>query len=701
MSINQSLRVMDTESNTNGDVSDTVDEIDSTSDEVVIAEIESTAFGVPLNGNHDLVNYKGLIARSVLQPYFIEGKVGLIGSRSRLGQVVQGVGSVVLPGNVSVVRSPVRSGVARALTPGGGQDNNLVGRAAASALGRSRRAARRILRCPAGFEYGGRFASRNFANCGRQLFDLPGIGDGIRGVGRGVGLVRRRGEAFDIGDYGLTAAQIQRATQIPRVGGNNSVARNRGIKAAVAALAGKSDSNAFLVRQDGFTLRPVVGTDVLAGIRKNPDMDNGAFISRIASPAQVGHDSTPMLWMSNARSVVFVTPDGGSITVERAKDLTIGEKRKLTKFWDASAGKPEKEFDVGSRVRSLVDYSEGGLTYNERFPSLDNANDLVTVSEIGKDKNQRSVRRWVYANYMADNAPGRDKRRKWKEVAKASTGSAVRDNEITTPSQAVAFLKNNGDPFEVPPSLLGDALKRSKVFTPNKLQPGVELLERGDGKKFYRVDSTGSYSHLSHRVSADVHSVLGLESGKVGFIGSGSERAVLIEHPENLQNVKISRDSMSDLDPEDLLRIATSDFLLDNQKRSPASLVGIKKGDAKGVMALDNGEAVLAGLSAAELKRRRAAVLAEYFEQSRNEQLAKRFNELRETQRRQLLKIYDSLLDRASKFDWSEYVARLSVDGGLSAAEKQHLELVKTLFEQRLETLRSSRKRYLSILGVM
>lgn len=697
---------MDTESEKTGDVSEESEHGDSAQDdgEEVIAEIHSTLFGVPLNGNHDLLNYKGLIARGVLQPYFIEGKVGLVGSRSRLGQTVQGVGSIVLPGNVSVVRSPARSAIARTLTPGGGEDNNLVGRAARSALGRTRRATRKVLRCPAGFEYGGRFASRNFANCGRQLFDLPGIGDGIGGGGRGgglVGLVRRTGEEIDIGDYGLTAAQIQRATQIPRVGGNNTQSRNRGIKAAVSALAGKSDSNAFLVRQDGFTLRPVVSAQTLSEIRKNPDMDNGTFISRIGNTSTIGHDSTPMLWMSNARSVVFVTPDGGSITVERSKDLTIGEKRKLTKFWDGSAGTPEKEFDLASRIRSLVDYSEGGLTYNERFPSLDNANDLVTVAEVGKDNNQRSVRRWVYTNFMADNAPGRDKKRKWKEVGKASTGSVVRDNEITKPSEAVAFLKDNGDPFEVPPTLLGEALAKSKVYDSTKIQPGVELLERGDGKKYYRVESSGSYSNLSHRVSSDLQSILGLESGRVAFIGSGPDRSVLVEHPENLAGVKVSRQSIADSDPEDLLRIAVSDYLLDKQQRSPASLIGIRKGDTRGVMTSDNGDAVLAGLSSEELKRRRAMILGDYFKQSRNEQLAKRFNELRETQRRQLLKIYDGLLDRAAKFNFSEYVQRLSVDGGLSAGEKQHLDLVKALFEGRLETLRKSRKQFLQILGVM
>jgi hypothetical protein len=408
-----------------------------------------------------------------------------------------------------------------------------------------------------------------------------------------------------------------------------------------------------------------------------------------------------MLWMSNARSVVFVTPDGGNITVERAKDLTIGEKRKLTKFWDSSAGTPEKEFDLASRIRSLVDSSEGGLTYNERFPSVDNANDLVTVSEIGKDKSQRSVRRWVYANYMADNAPGRNKKRKWKEIGKASTGSIVRDNEITKPNEATTFLKENGDPFEVPPSLLGDALNKSKAFTATQLQPGVELLERGDGKKFYRVESTGTYSNLSHRVSSDVHSVLGLESGRVAFIGTGGDRSVLIEHPENLPGVKVSRDSIADSDAEDLLRIAVSDYLLDNQKRSPASLLAIRKGDAKGVIADDNGKAALAGLSTEELKSRRALVLGDYFKVSRNEQMSKKFNELRETQRRQLLRVYDGLLDRASKFNFSEYAERLGVDGGLSSAEKQHLELIQKLYSQRLENLRRSRKQFLQIIGVL
>jgi hypothetical protein len=81
--------------------------------------------------------------------------------------------------------------------------------------------------------------------------------------------------------------------------------------------------------------------------------------------------------------------------------------------------------------------------------------------------------------------------------------------------------------------------------------------------------------------------------------------------------------------------------------------------------------------------------------------MSKKFNELRETQRRQLLRVYDGLLDRASKFNFSEYAERLGVDGGLSSAEKQHLELIQKLYSQRLENLRRSRKQFLQIIGVL
>ena len=44
-------------------------------------------------------------------------KAGLVRSGSRLGQAAQAVGSILTPGNISRVRSPVRSAAWRAITP--------------------------------------------------------------------------------------------------------------------------------------------------------------------------------------------------------------------------------------------------------------------------------------------------------------------------------------------------------------------------------------------------------------------------------------------------------------------------------------------------------------------------------------------------------------------------------------------------------
>ena len=48
-------------------------------------------------------------------------KVGVVSSRSRVGRGAQAVGTMLAPGDLSDVRSPIRSTIAEALTPGGGR----------------------------------------------------------------------------------------------------------------------------------------------------------------------------------------------------------------------------------------------------------------------------------------------------------------------------------------------------------------------------------------------------------------------------------------------------------------------------------------------------------------------------------------------------------------------------------------------------
>jgi hypothetical protein len=73
---------------------------------------------------------------------------------------------------------------------------------------------------------------------------------------------------------------------------------------------------------------------------------------------------------------------------------------------------------------------------------------------------------------------------------------------------------------------------------------------------------------------------------------------------------------------------------------------------------------------------------------------------LAEQQKKLLLELYSDLIERARQFSWDDYMSRLGLDGELSDGERAHIEVVKTLFEKRLEQLDSGRQRFLSTMGI-
>lgn len=665
----------------------------------VVATTDSVLFGAPLRGNRSLLNFKGMLVRRLLENE--DEKVGLVGSSSKPGQVVQGIASFVTPGDISNIRSPIRSRVYSAITPGGGRGNRIGGtrRLLGAAIGRDKTPD--VLRCPAGFENGGRFATRGFANCGRRLFDLPGGGNGLtRGNLDLVGLLRREGELVGRGKYEGRAIQVQRNAQIPRVGGANLKDQNGAVLQAVAALSSNDAVGSLMIRRDAQILRPTVGASVLSTIKKNPDMQDAVLVSSVADPSKIGSSEVPAIWNSGLRSVAFALPGGGSISVERTRPLTSGDKRRLSRSWTASTNASDGQFDYGIRLRRLAENSNGSLKYNESFPSIDKPNDLLTISEIENEKNTASVRRWIFSTYLADNALGRGESKPWKEVSTSTEAEAVDSSVISNVADAVKHLDANGNPEMVPAEYLGSALAKAKSFRSTKTQPGVTLLERADGKRWYRKESDTKFSHLSERVSSDINAALGLQSPPVKFIGTGDNRDVLIAHPENGIDAKIKRSTISEMNNADLLRISISDWLLDHENRDPSSLVAVGRGDSQKIIATSNGLAALVGLSTDELDKRRRQVLDDYFKSSRNTQIAAKYADISASQRKILLDLFEDMLKQASEFSWDDYTTRLALDGRLTPGEKAHLELIKTLYARRLGQLRSQKKRYLSLVGV-
>jgi hypothetical protein len=675
-----------------------IDDLVSSASDFDLEEIESTAVASRLNGSQHLVNFKGVMLRRILTNE--EEKVGVVGARSRVGQAAQGVATIGIPGDLSDVRSPIRSRVYSAITPGGGGG----GSPTRTAVGLLRRATpnKGPLRCPVGYEFGGRFASKNFANCGRQLFDLPGgLGLGIGGGGLGLlGLLKRESQLVSFDQIDTPTVQVQRAAQIARVGAPKDAERVKAVDVSVAALSDPTIKGGLLVRRDGSTLRTKVSNAVLGTIRENPDMEGASLISAAKTASEIGDDGVASIWIGNVKSVSYALPGGGSISVERKKNLSIGEKRVLTKAWAANSSTNFGANNYGARLRDIVDKSNGTLTYTEKFPNIDKPNDLVTVAEVGNPKNRSSVQRWVFSTFMADNAPGRGDGKPYKEIGKGSSAKPVEDAGISNIKDAVKHLDENGDPEKVSPDLLGSALNSSKAFTSKPVRPGVSIVERGDGKSWYRTDASGDYAHIGERVSSDVHAALGLESPSVSFIGDGSRRSYLLASPNNESDGMLSNLPISKIDNEDLLRMSVSDWLLDQRDRNPSNMRSIGRGENTRLVLGGGNTSALAGLSSEELKSRRAMVFEDYLKENRIGQVAKKFNELSLSQRKAMLGLYEDLVKRAAEFDWNDYSARLGIDGKLSAAEKAHLDLVKTIFNQRLNNLRSAKKRYLQSLGV-
>lgn len=680
-----------------GALDEFIDNLLSSVADFELEEIESTALALRLNGSQNLVNFKGALLRRIFDNE--ESKVGVIGSRTRIGQAAQGAATIAIPGDTSKIRSPVRSTVYSALTPGGG------GSGGRRVIGLARRAKPKDgpLRCPVGYEFGGRFASKNLRNCGRQLFDLPGgLGLGI-GAGRGIGLLgllKREGELVRFNENQTPTVQIQRSAQIARVGPSKDAERIKAVDVGIVALSDPTVKGGLLVRKDGSTLRTKVSNNVLGTIRENPDMEDASLISAVKSPAEIGDDGVASIWIGNVKSMSYALPGGGSISVERKDKLSNGQKRILTKAWTANATTDFGPNNYGARIRDVVEKSNGTLTYSEKFPNIDKPNDLVTVAEVGNPKNRASVQRWVFSTFMEDSAPGRGSNKPYKEVGKAAAKTPVASGDLSTVKDAVKHLDENGDPEEIPSAILGPALDKTKAFNSSTIRPGVTLLERGDGSSWYRTESSGDYAHLAERVSSDIHSALGLESPPVTFIGEGSRRQYLLASHQNEAEGTVFDAPIAKIDTEDLLRMSVSDWLLDQRDRNPSNMRAIKRNENNRLAIGGNNLSALAGLSPEELKSRRAMVLDDYLKENRISQVAKEFNQLSIAQRKVMMRVYEDLVKRASEFNWNDYSARLGIDGNLSAGEKAHLDLIRVIYTKRLESLRSGKERYLQSVGV-
>ena len=75
------------------------------------------------------------------------------------------------------------------------------------------------------------------------------------------------------------------------------------------------------------------------------------------------------------------------------------------------------------------------------------------------------------------------------------------------------------------------------------------------------------------------------------------------------------------------------------------------------------------------------------------------YRELKSAQKRQFLATINKLLSRARAFNFEKYQTRFAIDGKLTEAEKMHLNVVKKIVNQRIDSLERAGDIIRKILG--
>ena len=324
----------------------------------------------------------------------LEEKAGLVGSGNPVGRALQSAGSFLTPGNISPITSPIRSRVYGALIPGGGQ----------GVLSRLKPNRRRQARCPAGFEFGGRFTDNRFYTCGAQLFEIPGPLELIRRAmlptaspKLPTARAENLSEVLEGNPSNTRTIQIQRMAQIPRTGAFQKDKFNRSVADSIKLLKGAPRGEGRMIRRDGVILRPVVPSSVLRSFGENPDMEDGAMIRAIQLPADIGADDLALLGGPSMSKIAFVAPNGVTVSIERSRPFTIGEKRKFPRMINSLAESSNKD-NIIKNIEDFAKNSDGAFKFIADTGTIPDALELVKYT--GTDGIKRTAPRWLYETFI-------------------------------------------------------------------------------------------------------------------------------------------------------------------------------------------------------------------------------------------------------------------------------------------------------------
>lgn len=669
------------------------------------------SFFAPVGNSVLLAEYKAALYRSGANIRF-DSKVGSVGSGSRLGQVAQAAGTISLPGNLSAVRSPVRSGLTRALTPGAGKPG--VNIPSPNERG---------YRCSEGFQFGGRFTDENYSTCGKQIFDIASLKETLSQALFRTRTRRQRAPKTASGSGEVLRGQqvgedtqlmITRSLRVSEVGALNDQAKQSSISAAVEAIANQDSDSSVLVRRDGLAMVPVVPIEELRKIPDNRNMEEAAFVKSVRSAEELGSEELGLLSNTGVTSLVYVTPNGVQIRIDRTRDLSTGERRQLGKDANTAAEMPVDE-DSLARLNFIVENTDGAFEMSFDYGDVENPENEgeggLPNWAIGAFVDAPETRVEDPGDMSEDepvDQPGAPSAQDAEvteedESASASVAPPPLEQRISSLAAAVEHLTDGGMISEISPSIVHDALKRANNYEETRLSDDLFLYESSqDGRRVLFKESETDFEHLSQHFSGEVLRNLGVQSPAVRFAGSGNNRPYYFRSPDDVVQGAVG---VADYEPsvelaDQVLGVQISDWLTDTRDRSESSLFVADLADGGQELVASYGPSgALIGLDSDELESRRNETLEVFFQLSQDA-YGVDLTEAEESQQEVVLRLLDSLITRAQEFSWADYLQKLQLDGSITDQEKRHMNIVRDLYDNRLQSLTNSRDVVLEILGM-
>jgi hypothetical protein len=628
----------------------------------------------------EITTYKAMSHAYGVRHLYNVKRVGLLGSNTAIGQMAQSIGSYALPGDISPIRSPIRSAAFSALTPG---MPGIPG-------GRPRKS-NRVARCPEGYQYGGRFANNELSNCGAQLFDLPSP------LGLAIGALRRIARAANAltpptlvgspvtpGQY--TDILDSRRPQIPRVSNLNAPAKLQAITKLVADM-GAPDINATrLVRRDGFVLQPVVSARVLRSIPDNRDMEDAAYLMTAGDLPSLGGEELGLLSNTGVTRLTYVLPGGSTLSLEKVRPLTIGERRKLGRTVNAASTIDNTENPI-ARLQKVVSETGDGIKYTESFKNVDNPHQVVP------GRNGKNTEKWVKELFGKPSKVS-------KAPERPSASNAAIGTKITSVDEAVSHINSGGSLADIPPSLLAEALKQVDLFKKIQARNGLNRVYGPDNHSYWMKDSAGNFEAINAVFQSDMQQHLGLESPDVFPVGTGDKRSYLYQ-TSNVVYPGVSPDkekTVNDVNEKDMAKLFVSDFVSANTNRSPASIDVVSS--AEEYKPVSNVfETELTPLAEIKVREQTKKVIDGFKAAQGDGIYGDYYKKLKASQRRLFLREIQKMLERARLFNFTNYRSRLTSGGELTAGEKAHIDIVQKIQKNRLEILSSTIENLNEILG--